>query len=101
MDPLLDPRDHLKCYCLTQEEFDALPEYSISRPTGAVSGTQWKSHYKAHRNYMDCWIVCEFLIKYNLGATYHYKPVIVSDPPPDDLRRVWVGVDPRKDFDDA
>ncbi|GAH84170.1 unnamed protein product [marine sediment metagenome] len=29
---------------LTKEQFDALPEYSTSIPTGTTAGKQWKRH---------------------------------------------------------
>lgn len=87
----LDPRSELKSYLITQEEFDALPEYSFSRPTGAVDGTMWKCYRQASPNgvWIGCWIVCEFSTKFNLNTTYFYMPVFVKEKPEGE-RRVWI-----------
>jgi hypothetical protein len=86
----IDPRNHLKLYLLTQTEFDALPEYSLSKPTGVTDGKMWKTHRQASPNgrYMACWILCEYKIEGSLPVTYFYKPVIV-DLVPEGGRRVW------------
>lgn len=39
---------------LTQEEFDKLPNYSFSNPTGVVIGKKWK------RERNDGWYHCEY-----------------------------------------
>jgi hypothetical protein len=40
---------------LTQKEFDALPEYSRSNPTGTTVGKKWKRKVK------DSWYLCEYI----------------------------------------
>lgn len=40
---------------LTQGEFDALPEYTCSNPTGTVIGKRWKRATK------DGWFLCEYV----------------------------------------
>lgn len=44
---------------LTQEEFDALPEYSCTIPTGVVIGKQWKRGYPYSQPYE--WWLCEYV----------------------------------------
>lgn len=47
-------------YVLTQKEFDALPEYSCSIPTGQSIGKEWKRK----NNYYDSskgWILGEYV----------------------------------------
>lgn len=87
----LDPRSQLKCFRITQEEWDALPEYSISRPTGVTDGKLWKAHRIESPNglWMDCWILCEFKIYSEATVTIFYKPVIVEHIEPDQERRFW------------
>lgn len=40
--------DTLPVLALTQAEFDALPEYSCSLPTGTTPGKRWKREDGAH-----------------------------------------------------
>jgi hypothetical protein len=39
---------------LSRKEFDALPEYSFSNPTGTIIGKRWK------RRSEDRWFFCEY-----------------------------------------
>jgi hypothetical protein len=41
---------------LSRKEFDALPEYSFSNPTGVIIGKQWK------RKSEDRWFLCEYVL---------------------------------------
>ena len=45
---------------LTKEAFDKLMEYSISIPTGAVLGKQWKRNANSHGKSPE-WYLCEFV----------------------------------------
>lgn len=42
---------------LTQEEFDKLPEYSLTYPTGATIGKKWKCNWKLTGR----WFLCEYV----------------------------------------
>jgi hypothetical protein len=87
---LLDPRSHLKSYLITRKEWDALPEYSMSRPTGAVDGTQWRVHKPATAFFSECWILGEFkIVSPQVTTTFFYKPIFV-DEVPEGERRVWL-----------
>jgi len=48
---------------LSRKEFDALPEYSLSNPTGVIIGKQWK------RKSEDKWFLCEYV--HAPGDRYH------------------------------
>lgn len=45
---------------LTQEEFDALPEYSTTIPTGKTIGKQWKRQLY-YGQYREQWVRCEYV----------------------------------------
>lgn len=82
---------------LTQREFDALLEYSMSMPTGVAVGKTWKCNRHSGRHVYQgldpfgtpmllnlsrdpCWVVC----RYESHSATHcivrtYKPVIVPD----------------------
>lgn len=47
---------------LTKAEFDALPEYSATFPTGTTPGKQWKRHDGAHDPSCDkpVWMIGEY-----------------------------------------
>lgn len=51
---------------LTQKQFDDLPEYSCSIPTGTTIGKQWKKNIYAFTNFSDKvkrqkWFLCEYI----------------------------------------
>lgn len=55
---------------LTKKEFDALPEYSCSLPTGTTIGKKWKKNIHAFDprchdprtgNTIDDWYLCEYV----------------------------------------
>ncbi len=86
----IDPRNGLKCFLITQAEWDALPEYSLSRPTGIEDGKLWKAYRGPSSNgiWAECWILCEYKIVGDLSVTYFYKPVFVEEVPEGE-RRFW------------
>jgi len=47
-------------YVLTREEFDALPEYSCSIPTGTTIGKEWKRR-KEYKSSCDEWSMGEYV----------------------------------------
>lgn len=57
---------------LTQEEFDALPEYSTTIPTGKTIGKQWKRQLY-YGKYLAEWVRCEY----------------VEDPDPEYVGMLW------------
>lgn len=66
---------------LTQAEFDALPEYSESLPTGTTIGKRWK------RECRDGWVVGEYTSKEpkdrgDVVRIQWYLPEIVDGPAP-------------------
>lgn len=79
----------MKKLLLTQSEFDALPEYSASYPTGTTPGKRWKRHDGAHdrefisRGGVPKWQVLEYDPECPDDAmtitVFTYEPVIVPD----------------------
>jgi len=46
--PAPSPADRFPIICMLKEEFERLPEYSATWPTGVVPGKRWRRHDGAH-----------------------------------------------------
>jgi hypothetical protein len=48
---------------MTLAEFERLPEYSASYPTGTTPGKMWRRHDGAHdpsRRFEPLWVICQY-----------------------------------------
>lgn len=54
----------MKTVRLSQQEFDALPDYSCSVPTGVVIGKKWKRR-KEYRDADKGWLMGEYVASEN------------------------------------
>lgn len=53
-------QNELETVELTQQEVDALPEYSITLPTGKTIGKRWKRRLLAGPR-AGIWVLCEYV----------------------------------------
>lgn len=75
---------------LTQAEFDSLPEYSCTLPTGTTIGKKWKRNIHAFDpryhdprtgNTIDDWYLCEYVPHTDpakIGITYKHIVAIIK-----------------------
>ncbi len=49
-------RNFMETISLSEQEFNALPEYSSSNPTGVVIGKKWK-----RKGLGNIWYLCEYI----------------------------------------
>lgn len=69
---------------MTQQEFDALYEYSCSLPTGTTVGKKWKRNMNWHTGQSADWVTCEYVPDPDpkmIGIKYR-KPYIRPKPEP-------------------
>lgn len=73
---------------LTQAEFDALPEYSCTLPTGAVTGKQWKCDLSFRDPYWwktpptrKGWIRGEYGARVGEDILIHWMPIVLAPVP--------------------
>lgn len=77
--------DKLRVVVLTPREFEDLPEYSCSIPTGTTTGKMWRRHNGSHdqeykRSGGRCrWIICGYGQPTADGKNikiHYYRPII-------------------------
>ena len=69
---------------LTQREFDSLPEYSFTLPSGTVTGKRWKADRNWHRKFSwidgPDWVIGEYgEITDDEIKIHWYKPYILNE----------------------
>jgi len=91
---LVPPTEGLPIICMLRGEFEALPEYSCTLPTGVVPGKRWRRHDGAHdhrqRGRPHPWLVCEYSEPFMDGGEVYcsvlvYRPVLSREATASDL----------------
>ena len=80
----------IKTAIITQAEFDSLPEYSVTVPTGQVVGKRWKSYSRIGQ-----WCVREYIRQDEEGYFYILTKMIRIKPPNPDI--MWPDLPWEKD----